>query len=94
MSDGEVRGRGGGAICCEVRLEVVLDVRRGDEARGRGEGGTVLRSGAMVLSGWLSQEGPEDVVIEGTKDVSKKALSTWSSSVVFLTTRRRRTWMH
>jgi len=48
----------------------------------------------MVLSGWLSQEGPEDVVIEGTKDVSKKALSTWSSSVVFLTTRRRRTWMH
>lgn len=46
--EGEVGGRGGGAICWEVRLEVVLEVRRGDEARGRGEGGTELRSGAMI----------------------------------------------
>jgi hypothetical protein len=38
----------GGAICCDVRLEVVLEVRRGEEARGRGEGGTELRSGAMT----------------------------------------------
>lgn len=72
MSNGEVGGRGGGAICCEVRLEVVLDVRRGDEARGRGEGGTVLRSGAMVLSGMLSQEVTEDVVIEGRETCREK----------------------
>jgi hypothetical protein len=48
FSDGEVGGIEGGAICVEVRLEVLLEVRRGDEARGRGEGGIVFRSGAMV----------------------------------------------
>jgi hypothetical protein len=32
----------------EVRLEVVLDVRRGDEARGLGEGGTEFKSGAIL----------------------------------------------
>lgn len=47
LKDGEVGGRGGGAICCEVLLEVVLEVRRGDEARGLGDGGTELRSGAI-----------------------------------------------
>ena len=39
-------GRAGG-ICCEVRLEAVLDVRRGEDANGRGEGGTLFRSGAI-----------------------------------------------
>lgn len=39
----------GGAImpCCDVRLEVVLELRRGDTATGLGEGGTEFRSGAI-----------------------------------------------
>ena len=48
LKEGEDGGRGGGGICWEVLLEVVLEVRRGDAARGRGEGGTELRSGAMI----------------------------------------------
>ena len=32
----------------EVRLEVFLEVRRGDEAKGRGDGGIVFKSGAML----------------------------------------------
>jgi len=48
LNEGEDGGRGGGAICWEVRLEVVLDVRCGDPAGGLGEGGTELRSGAMI----------------------------------------------
>ncbi len=47
LKEGEDGGRVGGGIW-EVRLEVGLDVRRGEEAKGRGEGGTLLRSGAMV----------------------------------------------
>lgn len=46
-------GIAGGSICWEVRLEVVLEVRRGDEARGRGDGGTEFKSGAIfVLESW------------------------------------------
>jgi hypothetical protein len=48
FKDGEVGGIVGGAIWVEVRLEVVLDVRRGDEARGLGEGGTEFKSGAIL----------------------------------------------
>jgi hypothetical protein len=43
-------GRGGGAICCEALLEAGSEVIRGEEeepARGRGEGGTEFRSGAI-----------------------------------------------
>jgi hypothetical protein len=54
--EGEVGGMAGGAICVEVRLEVVLEVRRGDEAKGRGEGGTEFKSGAMILGGSLFEE--------------------------------------
>jgi hypothetical protein len=43
FSEGEVGGSIDGAICCEVRLEVVL----GEAIIGRGEGGTEFRSGAM-----------------------------------------------
>ena len=48
FKDGEVGGIAGGCICWEVLLEVVLDVRRGEEARGRGDGGTEFKSGAML----------------------------------------------
>jgi hypothetical protein len=48
FNEGEVGGIAGGAICVEVRLEVFLEVRRGDEAKGRGDGGIVFKSGAMV----------------------------------------------
>lgn len=54
--EGEVGGIAGGAICVEVRLEVVLEVRRGDEAKGRGEGGTEFKSGAMILGESLFEE--------------------------------------
>jgi len=50
FKDGEVGGIAGGAICVEVRLEVVLEARSGDEANGRGEGGTEFKSGAMILA--------------------------------------------
>jgi hypothetical protein len=50
LKEGEVGGIAGGGICAEVRLEVLLEVRRGDEARGRGEGGIVFRSGAILVS--------------------------------------------
>jgi hypothetical protein len=55
LKDGEEGGRVGGAICCEVRLEADLDVRRGDEARGLGDGGTELRSGAIFACGFCSE---------------------------------------
>lgn len=48
FNEGEVGGIVGGAIWVEVRLEVFLEVRRGTEGSGRGEGGIVFRSGAMV----------------------------------------------
>lgn len=51
LKEGEEGGIAGGGICWEVRLEVVLDVRRGDEAKGRGDGGTLFRSGAMIDCG-------------------------------------------
>ncbi len=53
---GTEEGTAGGAICIcwEVRLEAVLDVRRGDEARGLGDGGTELRSGAIVSTAVLT----------------------------------------
>jgi hypothetical protein len=54
--EGEVGGIAGGAICVDVRLEVVLEVRRGDEAKGRGEGGTEFKSGAMVLGESLLED--------------------------------------
>jgi hypothetical protein len=44
FSEGELGGKLGGGICWEARLEVF----RGDTARGRGDGGTELRSGAMA----------------------------------------------
>jgi len=47
-------GRGGGAICCEALLEAGSEVIRGEEeaaARGRGEGGTEFRSGAIAVIG-------------------------------------------
>jgi hypothetical protein len=48
LKDSEVGGRAGGGICWEVRLEAVLDVRRGDDAGGgRGDAGTELRSGIL-----------------------------------------------
>ena len=40
----------------EVRLEGFLEVRRGDEAKGRGDGGIVFKSGAMVFGGRLLNE--------------------------------------
>lgn len=45
---GDVRGGTGGGICCEVLREEGIEVTRGDEI-GRGDGGTELRSGAMIL---------------------------------------------
>lgn len=39
---------GGDAICCDARRDGFLDVRRGDEVTGRGEGGTEFRSGAII----------------------------------------------
>jgi hypothetical protein len=43
-------GTGGGAICCDALLEGGKEVIRGEEAaRGRGEGGTELRSGAIAV---------------------------------------------
>jgi hypothetical protein len=52
---GEDSGIVGGGGIWEVRLEVGLDVRRGDvpleEAKGRGEGGTLFRSGAILDCG-------------------------------------------
>ena len=48
FNEGEVGGRVGGPIWVEVRLEMLLEVRRGDEAKGRGDGGIVFKSGAMV----------------------------------------------
>jgi hypothetical protein len=47
LKEGEESGRVGGGIW-EVRLEVGRDVRRGEAARGRGDGGTLLRSGAIL----------------------------------------------
>jgi hypothetical protein len=50
---GDARGRFGGGICCEVLRDEVIDafeVSRGEEASGRGDGGTELRSGAMILA--------------------------------------------
>jgi len=44
--EGEEGGKARGAIC-EVRLEVGCEVRHGDEPRGRGDDGTLLRSGAI-----------------------------------------------
>jgi len=49
LREGEVGGIAGGAICWEALREALLEVRRGDEARGLGDGGTELRSGAMVI---------------------------------------------
>lgn len=55
MKAGEERGRAAGGGIWEVRLEVGLDVRRGDvpldEAKGRGESGTLFRSGAILECG-------------------------------------------
>jgi hypothetical protein len=48
FSVGEERGRVGGAICCDCLLDVGLE----DAPKGRGEGGTVLRSGIVLLSIW------------------------------------------
>lgn len=42
-------GRCGGAICWEVRLEAVREEMCGVDADGLGEGGTELRSGAILL---------------------------------------------
>ena len=46
LRDGEVGGSVGGGICWEVRLEAVLDVRRGDNAGG----GRELRSGILDVN--------------------------------------------
>ena len=47
---GDERGSGGGAICCDalLDLEVGMEVMRGDEAKGLGDEGTELRSGAIA----------------------------------------------
>lgn len=46
------RGRGGGAICWDALLEGGNDAIRGEGvARGRGDGGTELRSGAIAVFG-------------------------------------------
>lgn len=50
--EGEI-GPAGGPICCEARLEAVLELRRGDEARGLGDGGTEFKSGAILLLGTI-----------------------------------------
>jgi hypothetical protein len=42
---------GGDTICCDARREVGVPVTRGDCCEiGRGDGGTELRSGAMVVA--------------------------------------------
>jgi len=48
FNEGEAGGRVGAAIWAEVRLDMLLEVRRGDEARGRGDSGSVFKSGAMA----------------------------------------------
>jgi len=48
FKEGEVGGIVDGAICVDVRLEFVLEVRRGEDS-GRGDEGTVFRSGGMAL---------------------------------------------
>lgn len=60
LSEGE--GRAGGGIAWDGRLEVVLEVRRGDGAMGRGDGGTELRSGAMIAAECAVHESIDDVV--------------------------------
>lgn len=69
LKKGEEGGRAGGGICCEVRLEVVLEVRRGEEAKGRGEGGTLFRSGAMIDCG-LNEFVKEEVLASSHKSTS------------------------
>jgi hypothetical protein len=49
LKEGEPGGRAGGGICWEARLEVVREVRRGDEAK-------LLRSGAIVHAEGGSEE--------------------------------------
>lgn len=52
LGTGAESGRiGGDAICCEARREVEGPATRGDCETGRGDGGTELRSGAMVIGG-------------------------------------------
>lgn len=56
LSEGEMGAdvMGGDAICCDARRDGFLDVRRGDEVTGRGEGGTEFRSGAIVACSSLA----------------------------------------
>jgi hypothetical protein len=57
LRDGEVGPSGiGDAICCDILWDGFCEVRRGDEARGRGDGGTELRSGAIVACLFLLTE--------------------------------------
>jgi hypothetical protein len=52
LRDGDAIGRVGGGICCEVLRDEGIEefeVTRGEEARGLGDGGTELRSGAIML---------------------------------------------
>lgn len=49
LNCGEESGRAGGAICWEVRLEVVLETRGDDATMGLGDAGTEFRSGAIVV---------------------------------------------
>lgn len=67
-----------GAIWVEVRLEVVLEVRRGDEAKGRGEGGTEFKSGAMALGeGLCENDSFEIVAIVSRRDHVSLVLCPW-----------------
>lgn len=75
LKDGEEGGRAGRTICCEVRREAVPDVRRGDEARGLGDGGTEFRSGAILTDQFVAGSTMLTLAWSQTKKSSNRLLA-------------------